>query len=81
MSYAAEQGILNEQWNAAHMAANVEEQRIRPFMLLRPRIFLDGNKWCALYGDNLQEGVTGFGDTPYEAAKQFDAAWFGTSCA
>lgn len=27
----------------------------------------DGNKWCALLGTDLQEGVAGFGDTPKEA--------------
>ncbi len=31
------------------------------------RISLDGNKWCALCGPNLQEGLSGFGDTPEEA--------------
>lgn len=77
MSYASEQGILNQQWNAAHMAELVEMERIRPFMLLRPRIFPDGNQWCALYGTNLQEGVCGFGDTPEKAAEAFDKAWTG----
>ncbi|MDD2255426.1 hypothetical protein [Methanoculleus sp.] len=28
------------------------------------RISLDGNKWCALRGTNLQEGESGFGATP-----------------
>ena len=50
------------------------EQR-RPFVLLRPRMYPDGNQWCALYGDNLQEGVAGFGDTPSKAALAFDLAW------
>ena len=27
----------------------------------------DGDQWCALYGENLQEGVAGFGRTPAEA--------------
>ena len=31
----------------------------------------DGNQWCFLWGENLQEGVAGFGDTIYEAAKSF----------
>ena len=31
--------------------------------------FKDGNQWCFLYGENLQEGIAGFGDTI------FDAAW------
>lgn len=32
---------------------------------------LDGNAWCVLLGDNLQEGVSGFGDRPYEALVAF----------
>ena len=75
MSYATEQGILNQQWNAAHAAELVEIERKRPFMLLRPKMFPDGNKWCVLYGENIQEGVCGFGDTPDEASKSFDIAW------
>jgi len=27
----------------------------------------DGDRWCALYGANLQDGIAGFGDTPSEA--------------
>jgi hypothetical protein len=44
-------------------------------MLLRPRVFPDGNQWCALYGENLQEGVAGFGDTPAKASVDFDIQW------
>lgn len=47
----------------------------RPFMLLRPRIYIDGNMWCALYGDNLQDGVAGFGETPDLASRDFDRNW------
>lgn len=47
----------------------------RPFMLLRPKIYPDGNQWCALYGDNIQDGVCGFGETPEKAAQAFDLAW------
>lgn len=42
---------------------------------LRPRIIKDGNQWCVLYGDNLQEGVAGFGDTPHLAILDFNKAW------
>ena len=47
----------------------------RPFMLLKPKIYTDGDKWCALYGEDLQSGVAGFGDTPAQAATQFDVEW------
>lgn len=32
----------------------------------------DGNKWCVLWGKDLQEGVAAFGDTPISAIRQFD---------
>lgn len=60
---------------AIYAAEDFERERSRPFMLLRPRMFPDGNMWCALYGDNLQEGVAGFGETPEKAAVDFDIQW------
>lgn len=47
----------------------------RPFMMLKPAMFIDENQWCALYGKNLQEGVAGFGDSPELASWDFDKAW------
>lgn len=64
-----EQAILNEQYSAAC------ELR-RPFNTVKPlSIRIDGNKWCVLYGDNLQDGVAGFGDSPELASWDFDRAW------
>ena len=53
----------------------VREASMRPSVLYRPRIFVDGNQWCALYGDNLQDGVAGFGSFPEEAMLDFDTQW------
>lgn len=53
----------------------VENELLRPSTRMRPRLFIDGNKWCALYGENLQDGVAGFGDTPDAACWDFDKAW------
>lgn len=47
----------------------------RPSAVYRPALMLDGTKWCALYGENLMDGVAGFGDTPEEAMRAFDQAW------
>lgn len=33
----------------------------------RIEVFLDGDMWCALRGENLQEGWSCFGETPLEA--------------
>ncbi len=34
----------------------------------------DGNQWCVLYGENLQEGIAAFGDTPSDAMYHFEEA-------
>jgi len=47
----------------------------RPSTVLRPRLSIDGDKWCALHGENLQDGVAGFGDSPSEAYFDFDREW------
>lgn len=60
---------------AAGNALWLSEERLRPSMLLQPRLSIDGNKWCALYGENLVEGVAGFGDSPAEAYTDFDSNW------
>lgn len=50
-------------------------EQSRPSTVYRPRLSIDGNQWCALYGDNLQDGVAGFGDSPAMAMRDFDAEW------
>lgn len=47
----------------------------RPSVLFRPGLSVDGNQWRALYGDNLQDGIAGFGDTPEMAIQEFDKQW------
>ena len=55
---------------------NLEVELLRPFRLMKTSIFLEGDKWCVLYGDNLQDGVAGFGDSPELASRAFDEAWY-----
>ena len=47
----------------------------RPSVVFKPALAKDGNMWCALFGENLQEGVAGFGETPAKAMYAFDTAW------
>jgi hypothetical protein len=73
-----------EYWNERY---NSEERQIqfyygdlryqanRPSTIYKPSLSIDGNKWCALYGENLQDGVAGFGDSPAEAYMDFDKEW------
>jgi hypothetical protein len=48
----------------------------RPSYWLQPKLERIGKKWRALYGENPQNGVAGFGDTPDEAFADFDNLWF-----
>ena len=45
------------------------------FSLLRPNLYKDGDQWCCLYGENLQEGIAGFGSTPHLAVKNWRKEW------
>lgn len=58
-----------QEWSGAAL----EQQR--PSVLFRPSIKVDGNQWCALYGENLQDGIAGFGDSPADAMRDFDTNW------
>lgn len=64
LSYYAQQISMGYQEAAA--------EQLRPCVLLRPSLSIDGNKWCAMYGDNLQDGVCGFGKSPSDAMHDFD---------
>lgn len=64
------------QWTAAGSQAHSNQRDLaRPHVAMKPKVYPDGNMWCALYGDNIQEGVCGFGETPEKACIAFDLAW------
>ena len=54
----------------------VTQDLTAPHVRMRPAMSIDGNKWCALYGENIQDGVAGFGDSPALACEDFDANWW-----
>jgi|WetSurMetagenome_2_1015567.scaffolds.fasta_scaffold99553_1 hypothetical protein len=37
------------------------------------RLFPDGDAWCALIGENIEEGICGFGSIPPEALEALAA--------
>jgi len=43
------------------------------FSILQPSLTIDGNQWCCLYGDDLQTGIAGFGDTPEKAIQDWNS--------
>ena len=68
-SIAHEAFCVGQAWQQAAAAQE------RPCVLWKPSLFRDGNQWCVLLGENIQDGVVGFGDSPDAAMLAFDAAW------
>ncbi|MDH5570592.1 MAG: hypothetical protein OEY89_02435 [Gammaproteobacteria bacterium] len=71
-SYYDEMGFMR---HAAEMEVIVARQEFNLVAFLQPKIFIEGNMWCILYGENLQSGVAGFGDSPLDAVMDFNRAW------
>ena len=74
--------VVQMRHQAASLESNARGQEYdnalwaaRPSSRLRPRLAIDGNQWCALYGEDLQDGVAGFGSSPELAYLDFDASW------
>jgi hypothetical protein len=44
--------------------------------MLKPILVKDGDQWCCLYGDNLQTGIVGYGDTPHKAVQAWNQQWY-----
>lgn len=66
--------------HAVEMAKEAIQQTLQcytaPHVIYRPKLYLDGNEWCALLGESLQSGVCGFGGSPQLAMADFDKAWY-----
>lgn len=61
---------------APYLACEAHGGPKAPHKRLGGKPFMDGDKWCVLHGENLQEGIAGFGDTPDDAIREFNAAWY-----
>ncbi len=51
--------------------AAIENEELNLIAILKPSLTIDGDNYCYLHGENLQEGVSGFGKSPYLAALDF----------
>ncbi len=67
LGHYTQQALHSFEWYLADCKA--------PHVLMKPAIYIDGNQWCALYGENIQDGVCGFGDSPAKAMEDFDRNW------
>lgn len=71
-------GFSDEQWQERQIkAATIKSlwSSYAPHVIFKPKVYPDGNQWCALYGEDLMMGVCGFGDTPELACADFDKNW------
>jgi len=77
ISGAVIQVLQNEDigFKVTQMLEAIREEQTRPCILLRPEITIDGNQWCASYG-NMPQGIQGFGDTPAMAMNEFDKEYY-----
>ena len=57
------------------MGNSIAEWEMRYIRALPVVLSKDGNQHCFLYGENLQEGVAGFGDSVYLAMLDFNKEW------
>ena len=55
-----------------NMTNEISYEMTRPSIVYRLIPFRDGNQWCALLGENIQEGIVGFGVSPSLALIDFD---------
>lgn len=69
-----DQGVQNTYLSAAYDQMAVSARQKKWAVVLGERIYPDGDQWCVLYGDNLQDGVCGFGDTAEAAIDAFEEA-------
>ena len=78
LSFEDSQAICNRVCNQldlehqSKMAVLVEQEELNLFTMLKPSLTLDGDMWCVLVGENLQEGICGFGKSPLLAIYEFN---------
>ena len=71
-----EQKAFNEEREGfSRLSSAVTKEELVRFEMLKPKIFKDGNRWCVLYGENIQEGIAGFGITPNKAIFDWNSEW------
>lgn len=65
-----EKNISLEHQSAMNRLIELEEYNL--FSLLKPKVTIDGNMYCVLYGEDLYDGIAGFGETIYKAILNFN---------
>ena len=66
------QDNLNNEGFAIEQRYQAERKRNQWAVIYGLIPYKDGNQWCVLLGENIQDGICGFGDTPVAAIYEFD---------
>ena len=74
--HMAANSVSHAAFMCQEMFREMISEHSRPCVLFKPKLSLDGNSWIACFGENLQEGVVGTGDSPALAMSDFDRAWY-----
>lgn len=69
--------VVNQEiFLAAQAAIQAWDDANRPSILLKLKLYIDGDQWCALFGSDIQDGLAGFGETPNMAMLDFDKNYY-----
>jgi hypothetical protein len=69
------EGLVKEGNHAAVLllpAVVVKNKLKKNTKLNKPRLFFDEGVWCALLGDNIQDEICGYGDSPADAMRDYE---------
>lgn len=69
MNVIANQQIIEHQEKMNLIVSEQDYLICKTFSLIP---FKDGNRWCVLLGKNIQDGISGFGETPMQAIRDFN---------
>lgn len=54
----------------------VETEEYNLFSILKPKLFIKENQWCCLYGNDIETGIAGFGESPYASILNWSKQWY-----
>lgn len=57
---------------SVYEATIIENAELNLVHKFNATLFMDGGMWCWLFGENIHDGVAGFGKSPYLAALDFN---------
>lgn len=73
---ASQDKIYSDLQHESIMSTLLTNEQFAIMNCVGAKLFRDGDQWCCLYGENLQEGICGFGETPIKAVIDFNSQFY-----